>query len=43
VIALGAMLDCEDRFERIIACCYSEGDAALYRRVLAELREQGAV
>jgi O-acetyl-ADP-ribose deacetylase (regulator of RNase III) len=43
VIALGAMLDCEDRFERIIACCYSEEDAALYRRVLGELREQWAV
>lgn len=41
VIALTAMLAWEDRFERIIACCFSAGDAGLYRRVLAELRTQG--
>jgi O-acetyl-ADP-ribose deacetylase (regulator of RNase III) len=35
-IALDAMRAHEDRFERIIACCFSEGDAELYRRVLAE-------
>lgn len=42
-IALGAMLAFENRFERIIACCFSAADAALYRRVLAELRAQGPV
>jgi O-acetyl-ADP-ribose deacetylase (regulator of RNase III) len=37
-IAVAAMLEYADRFERIIACCYSEADAALYRRVLEEMR-----
>jgi len=37
-IALAAMRSHEDRFERIIACCFSEADAALYRRLLAETR-----
>jgi len=41
-IAIGAMLDWEDRFERIIACCHSAEDAALYRRVLEALRERGS-
>jgi O-acetyl-ADP-ribose deacetylase (regulator of RNase III) len=35
-IALEAMRSHEERFERIIACCFSEGDAEHYRRVLAE-------
>jgi O-acetyl-ADP-ribose deacetylase (regulator of RNase III) len=35
-IAIATMLEYQDRFERIIACCYSESDAALYRRVLEE-------
>jgi O-acetyl-ADP-ribose deacetylase (regulator of RNase III) len=35
-IALAAMRTHEDRFERIIACCFSEDDAAHYRRLLAE-------
>ncbi len=35
-IAIEAMLEYRDRFERIIACCYSEADAALYRRILEE-------
>jgi O-acetyl-ADP-ribose deacetylase (regulator of RNase III) len=35
-IALHAMRAHEDRFERIIACCFSEADAAVYRRLLAE-------
>jgi O-acetyl-ADP-ribose deacetylase (regulator of RNase III) len=39
-IAVGEMLAYEDRFERIIACCFSEADAALYRRVLAGLQGQ---
>ena len=37
-IALAAMRSHEARFERIIACCFSEADAALYRRLLAETR-----
>ena len=37
-IAVTAMLTCEDRFERIIACCFSEDDARLYGRVLVENR-----
>ena len=35
-IAVTAMLAYEDRFDRIIACCFSEEDAQLYRCVLAE-------
>ena len=35
-IAVSAMLAWEDRFERIIACCFSDEDARLYRRVLKE-------
>jgi O-acetyl-ADP-ribose deacetylase (regulator of RNase III) len=38
-IAVAAMLEYTDRFKRIIACCYSETDAELYRRVLEGLRE----
>ena len=34
-IALAAMQAYGDRFERIIACCFNEADAELYRRVLA--------
>ena len=37
-IAVAVMLEYEDRFERIIACCFSEGDAVLYQLVLQELR-----
>ena len=37
-IAVTAMLAYEDRFDRIIACCFSEEDAQLYQRVLAENR-----
>ncbi len=33
-IATGVMRDFEDRFERIIACCFSSTDADLYRRLL---------
>jgi O-acetyl-ADP-ribose deacetylase len=39
-IAVAAMLEYADRFERIIACCYSETDAELYRQVLEGLQEQ---
>ena len=35
-IAVAVMREYEDRFERIIACCFSEEDAALYRAVLQE-------
>jgi O-acetyl-ADP-ribose deacetylase (regulator of RNase III) len=35
-IAIGVMREYEDRFERIIACCFGAADAALYRSVLAE-------
>jgi O-acetyl-ADP-ribose deacetylase (regulator of RNase III) len=31
VIAVAAMRRYEGRFERVIACCFSESDAALYR------------
>ena len=34
-IALSVMHEYEDRFERIIACCYSAADAERYRRLLA--------
>jgi O-acetyl-ADP-ribose deacetylase (regulator of RNase III) len=40
-IAVAVMLEYADRFERIIACCFSEADAALYRQMLDELRQQG--
>ncbi len=36
-IAVRMMRAYEDRFDCIIACCFSAGDAALYRRILAEL------
>jgi len=36
-IAVAAMLEYEERFERIIACCFSDSDAALYQSVLQEL------
>jgi len=36
-IAVAAMLEYADRFERIIACCFSEADAELYRQVLKGL------
>jgi O-acetyl-ADP-ribose deacetylase (regulator of RNase III) len=38
-IAIAAMLEYADRFERITACCYSETDAELYRQVLEGMRE----
>jgi O-acetyl-ADP-ribose deacetylase (regulator of RNase III) len=37
-IALAVMRAHEAHFERIIACCFSEADAAIYRRLLAESR-----
>ncbi len=36
VIAIRAMQAYTDRFKKIIACCFSEADAALYREVLQE-------
>jgi len=35
-IAVGVMREFEDRFERIVACCFSSADADLYRRLLGE-------
>jgi O-acetyl-ADP-ribose deacetylase (regulator of RNase III) len=37
-VALAAMRAYEDRFERIIACCFNEEDARYYRRGLTEAR-----
>jgi len=37
-IAITAMLDYEHRFDRVIACCFSESDADLYRRMLEAYR-----
>ena len=34
-IAVGSMKTFEPRFERIVACCFSEADAAIYRPLLA--------
>ena len=39
-IALSVMLAYEDRLERIIACCFSDPDAALYRSVEQVLRHR---
>lgn len=36
--ALEAMAEYESRFEAIIACCFTEADAAVYRTGLAALR-----
>ena len=36
-IALRVMREYEPRFERIIACCFTQEDAEVYRRVLAEM------
>jgi O-acetyl-ADP-ribose deacetylase (regulator of RNase III) len=38
-IALRVMLDNESAFDRIIACCFSVGDVALYQTTLAVLRQ----
>ncbi len=35
VLALRTMRDNDPSFERIIACCFSEGDAQIYRGLLA--------
>lgn len=37
-IALDVMLEYETRFERMIACCYSAADVALYEATLEQLR-----
>ena len=34
-IAVGSMKTFEPRFERIVACCFSEADATIYRPLLA--------
>lgn len=38
LIAVAVMLEYEERFERIVACCFGGDDAALYRNVLQVLR-----
>ena len=38
-IALRVMLDHEAAFDRIIACCFSAGDVALYQTTLTALRQ----
>jgi O-acetyl-ADP-ribose deacetylase (regulator of RNase III) len=35
-IAVKVMREYEDRFERIVACCFSESDAEIYRDVLTQ-------
>ena len=37
-ITIEAMQSFEDRFAHIVACCFSEADAALYRQVLEKSR-----
>ena len=34
-IAVDVMRRYDDRFDRIIACCFSDADASIYRRILA--------
>jgi len=41
-IAIAAMREYEARLERIIACCFSEADARLYRQELERQRTRGA-
>ena len=41
-IAVAAMRRFESRFERVIACCFSEADAALYRALLTRTATTGA-
>jgi O-acetyl-ADP-ribose deacetylase (regulator of RNase III) len=40
-IALGVMREYEPRFDRIVACCFSEQDAEIYRRVMDGLGRGG--
>ena len=35
-IAVMIMRECEDKFDEIICCCFSAGDAMLYEKALAE-------
>ncbi|HEX6927925.1 MAG TPA: O-acetyl-ADP-ribose deacetylase [Gammaproteobacteria bacterium] len=37
-VALGVMREYERDFERIVVCCFSEADAAVYRAAMGELR-----
>ena len=41
-IAVRVMREHEDRFERIVACCFSEADAQLYRDLLAAADDAGS-
>jgi len=38
-IAIGVMRCYEDRFERLIACCFDEATERVYREVLDEIRD----
>lgn len=40
-IGLSVMLEYETQFKRIVACCFSVEDVALYEAMLAELRAYG--
>lgn len=40
-IALGVMREHDALFERIIACCFSAADAAIYRRLIAADQRSG--
>ncbi len=37
-IALSVMIQREGAFDRVVACCHSAGDRALYEKTLADLR-----
>jgi len=37
-IAVNVFRCFEDRFEDIVACCFSEGDAQIYKQLLAEIQ-----
>jgi len=37
-VACAVMLEYADRFDRIVACCFSDADAKRYRQALEELR-----
>ena len=35
VIAIAAMREFEERFDKIICCCFSDSDAWIYQKVIA--------
>lgn len=40
MVALQSMMEHENEFEKIIACCYSDVDANLYRQTYQQLKEK---